>query len=298
MSSAATQPGRILLVDDEPDLREVVSKRLRVAKHDVTEVASGAEALAKIRDERFEVVLLDVMMPEMNGLEVLARLQEMTDKPAVIILSARDEITMRVQSLDMGANDYLIKPFEAAELVARVNVAIRQTRALRDAISVAHEDSLTGLGNRRAFDQRLEQEVARALRHSRPVSLMLLDADGLKRVNDAHGHAVGDEMLRTIAECLQQTVRISDHAARIGGDEFAVILPETSSESMAFVERRINASFGRARYHKDLVPAASMGVASLPTDAVDASNLKRIADERLYDAKIDRGSMRPVEESS
>ena len=127
---------------------------------------------------------------------------------------------------------------------------------------------------------------------------MLLDADGLKRVNDAHGHAVGDEMLRTIAECLQQTVRISDHAARIGGDEFAVILPETSSESMAFVERRINASFGRARYHKDLVPAASMGVASLPTDAVDASNLKRIADERLYDAKIDRGSMRPVEESS
>ena len=124
----------------------------------------------------------------------------------------------------------------------------------------------------------------------------MLDADGLKRVNDTYGHAVGDQMLRSIAGCIQQTIRISDHAARIGGDEFAVILPETASDAMAFVERRINASLGRTRFHEDLIPAASMGVASLPGDGGDAATLTRVADERLYDAILDRGSVRPAED--
>jgi diguanylate cyclase (GGDEF)-like protein len=293
ISSVPIDDVRILVVDDEPDLREVVTTRLRSAGWSVDEAASGPEALAAIDGCPYDVVVLDVMMPGMTGLEVLSQIAHDENAPSIIVLSAKSDIDTRVQSLELGAIDYLAKPFASAELVARIATALRARARLKRAISVSLEDPLTGLGNRRAFDMLLQQEVARARRYARPVSVIMADADGLKRVNDSRGHGIGDKLLCAVAEAIRRTLRISDHAARIGGDEFAMILPETNRDAAEIVVRRLEHALKHAPYHDIDLPRASMGIASFPEDANDVDALLRVADERLYAVKGTRGSQRP-----
>lgn len=288
----------ILVVDDESDVREVVCLRLRQEGYLVHEADGGATALTQLRDNQYDVVVLDVMMPHVSGIEVLERMSTVAGvTPSVIVLSARDDLDTRINSLNLGAVDYVAKPFEAAELVARIRVALRQRRAVQEAISVSLEDSLTGLGNRRAYEQVITAEVSRALRHKRPLALVMVDADDLKGVNDTHGHAAGDKIIIAIAESIRTTLRISDHAARIGGDEFALVLPETNREAAHIVVTRLVESLAAHEPIAGAVPRASMGVAAVPSDAETAEDLKRIADAALYEMKRGRpGSRRPPDD--
>ncbi|MBN4050343.1 diguanylate cyclase [Desulfobulbus sp. AH-315-M07] len=284
---------RVLVVDDESDVRQVVCLRLKQEGFRVAECDGGASALALIAEQCFDVVVLDVLMPHVNGIEVLERLAAADGVgPSVIVLSARVDLETRVTSLEVGAVDYIAKPFEASELIARIRVAIRQREALQDAISVSLEDSLTKLGNRRAFEQCIKAEMARALRHERPLSLVMIDADNLKTINDTYGHATGDKLLVAIADAIRTTLRISDHAARIGGDEFALVLPETTIEAARIVVRRLETCLQETQLVDGVFPRASMGVAAVPTDANNVDDLKRVADIALYEVKRSRPASR------
>lgn len=291
---------RILVVDDELLSRRILEQVLVSAGHDVETAADGQEALSKVRLHRPDVVVTDWQMPVMDGLTLCRILKgaEETRFTHVVMLSARGETEAKVTGLETGADDYLVKPVEPVELKARVRVGLRLQKALLDLAAkneilekLALTDPLTGLANRRAFQEALEAEVARSGRHGRPASLLFLDLDRFKTVNDEHGHAAGDEVLSGFSAVLRRGCRRGDLAARIGGEEFAVLLPMTGRVPATLVAERIRRA--TEAYPLGLtvsVPVTvSVGVASteeLP-EAPEAAGLLRRADAALYRAKAD-----------
>jgi diguanylate cyclase (GGDEF)-like protein len=291
---------RVLVVDDEPLSRRILEQVLLSAGCDVESAADGQEALSKVRQQRPDVVVTDWQMPVMDGL-TLCRILKGTEETRfthVVMLSARGETEAKVTGLETGADDYLVKPVEPVELMARVRVGLRLQKALLDLAAkneilekLALTDPLTGLANRRAFQEALEAEVARSCRHGRPASLLFLDLDRFKQVNDDHGHAVGDEVLSGFSAVLRRGCRRGDLAARVGGEEFAVLLPMTGPVPATLVAERIR----RATEAHPLgltvaVPVTvSVGVASTgePPEATEAAGLLRRADAALYRAKAE-----------
>jgi two-component system chemotaxis response regulator CheY len=291
---------RVLVVDDDPLSRRILEQVLVSAGYEVESAADGQEALAKIRAHRPDVVVTDWQMPRMDGL-TLCRILKATEETRfthVVMLSARGETEAKVTGLETGADDYLVKPIEPVELKARVKVGLRLQRALFDLAAkneilekLALTDALTGLANRRAFLEALDAEVARVARHGRPASLLFLDLDNFKRVNDGHGHAAGDEVLSGFSQVLKRSCRRGDLAARIGGEEFAVLLPTTGRIPAALVAERIRRAteahpLGRT---SAVGVTVSIGVASteeLP-EPREAAELLRRADAALYRAKAE-----------
>ncbi len=297
---------RILIVDDDALSRRVLERVLVAADYEVESAGDGQEALGKVRLHRPDVVVTDWQMPNMDGL-TLCRILKGTEETRfthVIMMSTQGETEAKVTGLETGADDYLVKPVEPVELKARVRVGLRLQRALSDLASkneilekLALTDPLTGLSNRRAFSEALDAELSRIERHNQPASLLAFDLDHFKRVNDTHGHAVGDEVLAAFAAVLQRGCRRGDLAARLGGEEFAILLPTTGLVPAALVAERIR----RATEWRPLgvsvpVPVTvSVGVAStesLPRPPAAAELLRR-ADAALYRAK-DEGRNRVV----
>jgi diguanylate cyclase (GGDEF)-like protein len=291
---------RILVVDDDPLSRRILEQVLVSAGYEVETAVDGQEALAKVRSRRPDVIVTDWQMPRMDGL-TLCRILKATEETRfthVIMLSAQGETDAKVTGLETGADDYLVKPIEPVELKARVRVGLRLQRALLDLAAkneilekLALTDALTGLANRRAFHDALDAEVARVARHGRPASLLFLDLDHFKRVNDAHGHAAGDEVLAGFSLVLKRGCRRGDLAARIGGEEFAVLLPVTGRLPGALVAERIRrATEAHPLGQTAPVPVTvSIGIAStedLP-EPQEAAELLRRADAALYRAKTD-----------
>lgn len=279
---------RVLVVDDEPDLRNVVAVYLRQAGYEVATAADGREALEHLRHHEADVVLLDLMMPGLSGFDVLERLNEGASPPVVIFLSAVHSLETRTDGLYRGAVDFITKPFEPEDVIARVAAAARQKARLDEARTASVQDALTGLGNRRAYDQALDSALARARRQSGRLALLLLDADGLKHVNDRFGHEAGDEFLRAVACAIRKTFRESDPAARIGGDEFAVLLADADRKRALPVLLRLEQSLAAETVQTGsgaFTPAVSIGIAVYPEDADNARDLQRCADESLYEAK-------------
>ncbi len=291
---------RVLVVDDDPLSRRILEQVLVSAGYEVETAVDGRDALAKLRHHRPDVVVTDWQMPVMDGL-TLCRILKATEETRfthVVMLSARGETESKVTGLETGADDYLVKPVEPVELKARVKVGLRLQRALSDLASkneilekLALTDALTGLANRRAFGEALEAELARVRRHGRPASLLFLDLDHFKGVNDAHGHPVGDEVLAGFSQVLKRGSRRGDLAARIGGEEFAILLPATSRVPAALVAERVRrATEGRPLGRSVPVPVTvSVGVVStedLPAPP-DAAELLRRADAALYRAKAE-----------
>ncbi|MBK8594572.1 MAG: diguanylate cyclase [Holophagales bacterium] len=289
---------RVLVVDDDPLSRRILEQALGRSGYDVETASDGQEALAKVRSHRPDVVVTDWQMPRMDGL-TLCRILKGSDETRfthVLMMSARGETDAKVTSLENGVDDYLVKPFDPVELTARVKVGLRLQKALRDLAAkneilekLALTDALTGLANRRAFLDALEAELSRVGRHDHPASLLFLDLDEFKRVNDTHGHAVGDEILAAFSQVLSRGCRRGDLAARIGGDEFAVLLPTTGRVAAALVAERIRRATESIPLGRNLeVPVTvSVGVAStedLPEPAEPAGLLSR-ADAAVYRAK-------------
>jgi diguanylate cyclase (GGDEF)-like protein len=247
----------VLVVDDDPDLRALANVQLGDGGFDVIQAANGRECLALASTHSPDVILLDIMMPGMNGSEVLTALSgdPATKDIPVVFVSALSSPEDKVRGLENGAVDYITKPVETREFVARVGVAARARRR-------AQEEAVFGVGRRDDFDSKLREEAARSSRSSSPLSLLLVDVDELGRVNETHGLAAGDSLLAQIASVLGATLRVSDSLYRYASDEFSIILPDTDLPTAAVVAERCREAVATMRWLGGRM-TVSVGVAEL-----------------------------------
>ncbi len=282
---------RLLVVDDEADAREVLTEVLE-PEYEVLLAEDGEAAVELAREEHPDVVLMDLFMPRLDGLQALERLRSdaTTSDIPVIFVSGHGDDAVKVRSLDLGAVDYLQKPFSERELRARVERTLRLVRSQIALRELAQTDALTGLANLRAFRARVEEEVKRARRYHTPLTCVMADMDQLKPINDELGHAAGDRAIAAVAAVIREELRETDFGARYGGDEFVILLPHTAGEEgRVFAERALarlretELEIGGRRIHV----GASFGVACLCDDLRDdaAEALVGAADAALYAAK-------------
>lgn len=297
------KPQTILVADDEPANRALIQRRLERAGYRVLTAQNGREAVDVALKSLPDLVLLDVMMPVMDGLEAcqLIKETEATHDIPVIFLSARDETDLKVSGLNLGANDYISKPFKAEELIARVSVAMRLKRE-RDALrrtadearvyaEAAQEramtDALTGLLNRYGLQRILAHEYAEARRYNRPLSCLVIDIDNFKTINDTYGHTTGDAALKQVASILNEAVRRSDMVCRLGGEEFLALLPETTLDGALALAEKIRATTSEREFGESLRIfhlTLSIGAAALQ-DNESGNDMIARADMALYHAK-------------
>ncbi|MFZ4697469.1 MAG: diguanylate cyclase [Phycisphaerales bacterium] len=289
MSDEAPSP-RLLAIDDSELIHRLLQVRLQGERLELHGALSAQEGLQKARELMPEVILLDIELDTMDGFEVLAHLKSdpKTQDIAVIFISAVSDTMDRVRGLDLGAVDFIAKPFEVAELKARVRSALRMQHLVKMLEHRAQIDSLSGLWNRRYFDQRLQQEWSEARRHGRSLSLIMCDVDRFKRLNDQFGHPFGDQVIERVAQILSGG-RGSDITCRYGGEEFGVILPSTAADRALEVAERHRVAIESHTWsgHDDVIVTSSFGVAdltSVPTDA-GMEQLVQAADMALYRAK-------------
>ena len=288
-----SRPPRLLVVDDQP-VNVQALYQVFAADHQVLMATSGAQALAVCASRRPDLVLLDVMMPGMDGFEVCRRMQSdpATRDIPVIFVTAQDDELAETRGLEAGAVDFISKPINPKIVRARVRTHLT-LKAHSDLLRQwVYLDGLTGAYNRRCFDERLASEWARAQRNGGALSVVLLDVDLFKRYNDHYGHQAGDDCLRRVAACLRQsTKRPADLVARYGGEEFVCLLPETPLQGAMDFARQLGeavAALGIEHACSSVagVVTVSLGVCSKPSDASGtAQALLREADAQLYIAK-------------
>jgi two-component system cell cycle response regulator len=285
----------ILVAEDSMVIRAVLRRYLENEGYAVVEAVDGQAAIDQCHQSPPDTVLLDIEMPGLNGHQVLAHLKAddgLKDVP-VVFLTAKTGTDELVAGLRSGAQDYLKKPFEPAELIARVGAAVRTKRLqdqLRDRSAefdrMSRTDALTGLYNRRHLEERLREVASGARRHSYLLAVVMLDIDFFKRVNDTEGHQGGDEVLREFTRRLQGEVREEDVVGRWGGEEFLLILGQTEIDGVRALAERIRGSVGNTPFQlgdHEITVTMSAGCAAGP--AGDTEDLIRRADLALYDAK-------------
>jgi two-component system cell cycle response regulator len=299
--SDLTREIRLLLVDDEPIQRRILQLLLESEGYAVETASDGEEALLKILNRRFHILLTDWEMPGMDGPTLCRRVRE-ANLPTylyTLLLTGHTSEASVVAGLEAGADDYLRKPPNKPELLARLKAGARIVRleqSLREAQERVHRlsvtDALCGTYNRRYLDEQLGKEVERARRYQRPLSMVLADMDLFKRVNDERGHQTGDEVLRYFAAVVLSSIRTNDWVARYGGEEFVIVLPETDLSGAGAVAEKIRsqcASTAIATCTGNLRITASFGVvtlgASSDVPAAAGEALLRAADAALYASK-------------
>ena len=264
----------------------------------VVEACSGAEALDFLATDRPDLVVLGRTLPDMDGLDLLPRFKSgELDFVPVLVASHRGETAERVRGLQLGADDYIPRPCDPAEFLARAKALLR-TKQAHDRIrklqisleQMVVSDPLTGLHNRRYLMDRMLQEMTRSDRHGEPLALAMIDLDAFKPINDQFGHVLGDKVLRSVGSAISKSVRVSDIAARYGGDEFAVILPQTPAEGAMRVCERLLRNISEIVLQDETGRTfritASLGLAYYPADDVETpEDLVHSADGALYGAK-------------
>lgn len=290
---------RILVVDDNQDNLDVLATRLRFRGYEVDTATQGEEALERVERNTPDLILLDVMMPGLDGFEVARRIKSDPSLPfiPIILVTARTATQDKVAGLDAGADDYLTKPINFAELEARVRSMLRirelqheleeKNRALA---KLSISDGLTGLFNHRHMQEVVHDEFERAKRTGEPLSVVMFDFDHFKQVNDTYGHQVGDRVLQEMAGILQRTAREIDKLGRYGGEEFIVVLPDTDiDDARIFAERvrtRVENHPFASGQTEPIRLTISAGAATYPHPAVyNPRTLIHRADQALYAAK-------------
>jgi len=276
----------------------MVALMVRGMGYVIVTAATGKEALARLREHMADIVLLDLMMPEMDGFEFCRTVQsDATLRDLhIIITSARDTLEDKVKGLELGAADYLTKPFSMTELQARIKVGeriVRYQKTLQAQQSqlehLAREDVLTGLANRRRFEERAKEECLRAQRYHHPLSILLADLDHFKSINDTYGHAFGDLVLKDVGQILLRHCRTSDLCARHGGEEFAILLPETELAEAYKVAERLCAAVRSLVFKQpsgSIHVTVSFGAAGMDHEQRQTlEELLEQADQALYAAK-------------
>lgn len=291
----------ILVVEDNHFLRHVLCTLLQDDGHAVTAMADGEAALKHLRQQPFPIVITDWLMPGMDGIDLCRAIRslEQDGYTYIILLTAQESKDDLITGLEAGADEYLIKPINEAELRARLKIAQRilnLERSLKQSLEelklLSVKDPLTELYNRRFLAERLAPELKRAARYGRNLSLIILDLDHFKGINDTHGHGAGDAVLKVCAGMLQEAIRLDlDWAVRLGGEEFLLILPETDHDGAVMLAERIReriAATPLAVGEVEIPLTASLGVSTYPHDRrgnLGAEVLLEAADRALYQAK-------------
>ena len=314
----------ILVVDDKEAIRTQIAQLLEDDGYEVATATNGAEALALYKQERFPIVITDIYMPKMTGIDLLTAIKKIDDKTQVIVMTSYVSVDSAIATIRFGAYDYLIKPFDNMAIVS--NVVRRATEKIKlewksDRLiemlkqkteqleksnahlqSLATRDNLTGLYNHRYFQESLTAELNRAQRYQRQFSLLFIDVDYFKTYNDTQGHLEGDRLLIDLSNLFMSSFRKSDIVCRYGGDEFAVILPEASSEKALMIAGKLHAHVsGHPFYGRETMPQGritiSIGIATYPDHETDAERLLHHADRLMYVAKKDRGQFKAATET-
>ena len=288
-----TSLNKILVIEDSK-LNQEVLRRILISEHEVILAQSGTEGLEMARNEHPDLILLDIVLPGMDGFEVLTELKK-SDKTRtipVIIISAMTKPDDEVKGLTLGAVDYITKPFHEIVVKTRVDTHLRILKQMRVIEKFGFIDTLTNIPNRRQFDRDIIREWNRGKRDEKPFSILMIDVDHFKMYNDTHGHQQGDVALQTVASAITTSLkRATDIAARWGGEEFAVLLPETDLNGALCVAEDIRKSVETAMIpgeDAELVHnvTISIGVAPIvPGDDTNIAEIIRRADEALYKAK-------------
>jgi two-component system, cell cycle response regulator len=287
---------KILVVEDDQIIAGLLRQLLVEQGHDVTLAADGKIASDLLAASNPDVVLLDLNLPQRNGLDVLKEIRQRGADtgafvPVIILTGAYTSRNDKVNCLNAGADDFLSKPFDMIELMARVKSLLRVQELYKRSQFFATHDSLTKCYNRRYLVEFMAQAFERYKRYKTPVSLLLLDLDHFKEINDEKGHEMGDEVLRHVGFRLQDYFRAVDCVARLGGDEFAAVLPDCTAENARSVAERLLAYVNGAEARKGLDPdvarkiSFSVGVASAPDHTQNPEGLLHMADRAMYAAK-------------
>ena len=287
--------GTIVVADDFMVVRAVLRRQLEADGHTVVEAVDGEDAITACREHRPDVVLLDVEMPVLDGHSTLERLKadpDLKDIP-VVFLTGRVDTADVVTGLRLGAHDYLRKPFEANELMARVSAALR-AKELQDELRrrnaeldrVSRIDMLTNIYNRRHLDEHLRRAISGARRHGRTVGVLLVDIDHFKDVNDQYGHLAGDAVLKEVAARLQGAMRTEDALGRWGGEEFIAVLTDTPGEAIGVLAERMRQAIASTPFVLDDGTRIRVTVSIGHTAGTeDAEVLVHRSDDALYVAK-------------
>ena len=274
---------RILVVDDSELNVKLLVEWLEHASYAVSTAANGFDALAKIEAEPPDVVLLDVMMPGLDGFDICRRIRA---DPAiapipVVMVTALEDVDDLVHGFEAGADDYLTKPFNGRELLARVRLQLRRKRHYEQSLL----DPLTAAFNRRYFDAHAPRLAARCGTAGRPIGILMVDVDHLKRINDTHGHAAGDCVLKEVVDRIMSALRPADLVARMGGDEFAIVIPDTDLNGAIQIAERLRARIGEALIERVAVTVSIGTTASNPDKREELHVMLKRADAALYEAK-------------
>ncbi len=284
-------PLTVLVIEDHPDQRDLLAIVLQREGYRVVTAANGVEALEKLGQEKVHIALSDIMMPKMDGFELINKIRS---NPALkhiylLLITARIQEGDRVRGLDLGADDYITKPFSFSELLARVRVGSRVVQYQQHLEYQTQIDSLTGLFNRRAFEKKIVEEFERAKRYDHPLSLLILDIDNFKLINDTYGHHGGDAALVKLSEILREKTRRSDFPSRYGGEEFVLILPATDEGSALPVANKIHEEVRSCTFGTSAKPfslTVSIGLSSTSNTAYsDWHQMFEDADQALFEAK-------------
>ncbi len=279
---------QILLVDDDPSILDLLEFFISSFGYESVCASNGQQAVELLNSFSFDIVISDVMMPKMDGLELLAHIKKFHQNIDVIIATGFSDTVTYTDVIKAGASDFIAKPFNRDELEAKLNRIIREQKTIRELERLSTYDSLTSLFNRRYFDIKLWEEVHRAHRQEYPLFLAMIDVDRFKTFNDHFGHQAGDNVLQSIGRVISSTTRKNvDQNYRYGGDEFSIILPQTSTDQASLVAHRIVTSY-RAL---DFSPTdLSIGLARFirhdgKSWNEDVTNLINRADQAMYRAK-------------
>ncbi len=289
---------KILVVDDSRLISHVAKTILTQRGHEVILAQDGLAGLQAAKSECPDLILLDLIMPVMDGYQMCQNLKEedSTKEIPIIMLTSKAEPADKVRGLELGALDYVTKPFDEGELVTRVNIQLR-LKQLYEALQeknrrlqeLANRDGLTGLYNHRYFHEHLSKDFLRAKRYHESLSCILLDIDYFKKFNDTYGHQTGDIVLRALGQVIKNSIRDSDFAARYGGEEFAIVLYYTDGPAAVQVAERLRHMVEHCDVRdKDNVlhVTISLGVATFPHEQIrNHKQLVEYADKALYKAK-------------
>jgi two-component system, cell cycle response regulator len=278
----------ILVVDDNPDKLGLIEAALRLAGYNVRTAVDGEEALMAIYAYQPDLVITDVMMPKMNGYELAERIRANPQTrfiPVILQTAAGYRVEDMLRGSEVGALGFITDPSDLHLLLARARTLLDFRAYLDSCEEAAFTDHLTGLANRRRFEKQLEREVERTERYGHSFCLLMLDIDKFKNLNDTFGHTAGDEALRCLGKTLREETRGIDLAARIGGEEFAVILVETEQQGGFEVAERLREAIKTMPIPVGGHITASFGVAGCPSHAQNARDLMGGADAALYEAK-------------
>lgn len=281
---------KVLIADDDPISRHLLSRTLTKWGYEVVACSDGREAWQMLLEEGIKLAILDWEMPDMNGIDVC---QLVRSTPSIntylILLSARDTQTDVIAGLESGADDFIRKPFDSAELRARLKTGKRIIDLEQSLKEQTIRDPLTGLYNRRYMEETLERELARAQRRKGSLGLILVDIDHFKRVNDTHGHQAGDVVLQGVGNFLQEQIRLGDVACRFGGEEFVLILPDATVDVTAIRAEQLRKGISQLeiQYQGELMDPVhfSAGIAVYPQHGTSHDELLHNADSALYQAK-------------